>query len=55
MFVMNFKDINFTKSFTYSNVSYNIPLEFFDSVFPVAVEVRELSKDSSRSFPQIQQ
>lgn len=36
---MTFKEINFPKSFTYSNVSENIPLEFFDSVFPVAVEV----------------
>ena len=36
---MTFKEINFPKSFTYSNISENIPLEFFDSVFPVAVEV----------------
>lgn len=39
MFNMNFKDINFPKSFSYSNLSENIPFEFFDSVFPVATEV----------------
>ena len=36
---MTFRDIHFPETFQYSSDSENIPLEFYESTFPIANEI----------------